>query len=78
MLEEVCGLVSNLHKSIKKLEKALDAAGKKPDSGAKAEGCRDLVVPAMSEVRKAADELENIVAADLWPLPSYAEMLFLK
>ena len=29
-------------------------------------------------VRKAADELECIVADDLWPLPTYQEMLFIK
>jgi len=39
---------------------------------------RDDVVPAMLEVRKVADELEGIVADDLWPLPTYREMLFIK
>ncbi len=37
---------------------------------------RDLVVPAMAELRQAADTLEAIVGADYWPLPTYAEMLF--
>jgi glutamine synthetase len=32
----------------------------------------------MAEVRKFADELEGIVADDLWPLPTYQEMLFIK
>ena len=36
------------------------------------------VVPAMLAVRKVADELEGIVADDLWPLPTYQEMLFIK
>ena len=36
------------------------------------------VVPAMLTVRKVADELEGIVADDLWPLPTYQEMLFIK
>ena len=36
------------------------------------------VVPAMLAVRKAADELEGIVADDHWPLPTYQEMLFIK
>ena len=39
---------------------------------------RDTVLPAMQEVRAAADKLEAIVADDLWPLPSYQEMLFVK
>jgi glutamine synthetase len=32
----------------------------------------------MLEVRIAADALEGIVADDLWPLPTYQEMLFIK
>ena len=39
---------------------------------------RDHVLPGMAEVRKAADKLETIVADDLWPLPTYREMLFIK
>lgn len=39
--------------------------------------CRDTVLPAMSAVRAAADELEGLVADDLWPLPTYQEMLYI-
>ncbi|MGL4551969.1 MAG: glutamine synthetase III [Gemmataceae bacterium] len=39
---------------------------------------RDHVLAAMVEVRKYADALEGIVADDLWPLPTYREMLFFK
>jgi glutamine synthetase len=39
--------------------------------------CYD-VLPAMLKVRGVADELEGIVADDLWPLPTYQEMLFIK
>jgi glutamine synthetase len=39
---------------------------------------RDTVIPAMDAVRTAADKLEKIVADDLWPLPKYAEILFIK
>ncbi len=35
------------------------------------------ILPAMLEIRKAADALEAIVADDLWPLPSYEEILFI-
>ncbi|WDE99305.1 glutamine synthetase III [Lentisphaera profundi] len=36
------------------------------------------LLPAMQEVRSAADALEVSVADDLWPLPNYTEMLFIK
>ena len=39
---------------------------------------RDTVIPAMDACRAVADRLERIVADDLWPLPKYAEMLFIK
>ncbi|MEJ7785391.1 MAG: glutamine synthetase III [Solirubrobacteraceae bacterium] len=39
---------------------------------------RDTIIPAMDNVREVADRLERIVADDLWPLPKYSEMLFIK
>ena len=51
------------------------------DSGstalAEAEHARDALLPAMTAVRAAADKLEGIVADDLWPLPTYQEMLYI-
>jgi glutamine synthetase len=38
----------------------------------------DEVVPAMAAARTAADKLEKVVADDLWPLPKYSEILFIK
>ena len=37
---------------------------------------RDVIVPAMEELRKPIDELEMIVDKDLWPMPSYGDLLF--
>jgi glutamine synthetase len=39
---------------------------------------RDSQLSAMDKVREAADKLERVVADDLWPLPKYEEMLFIK
>ena len=36
------------------------------------------VMPAMQAVRDVADQLEKIVPDDLWPLPKYSEILFIK
>ncbi len=38
----------------------------------------DTVLPAMAAAREAADKLEKVVADDLWPLPKYSEILFIK
>ena len=37
---------------------------------------REVIVPAMEELRKPIDELEMIVDKDLWPMPSYGDLLF--
>jgi glutamine synthetase len=39
---------------------------------------RDKIVPAMTALRETGDSLESIVPHDLWPLPTYREMLFIK
>jgi glutamine synthetase len=39
---------------------------------------RDKQIAAMAEVREVADKLEKVVADDLWPLPKYSEMLFIR
>jgi glutamine synthetase len=61
---------------------ALEAANANhPHSGTAikhAQYMRDKVLPAMDAVRELADQLEGIVADDLWPLPKYQEMLFVK
>jgi glutamine synthetase len=36
----------------------------------------DHVIPAQNALREVADELETVVADDLWPLPKYRELLF--
>ena len=40
--------------------------------------CASTLCPMMLTVRSAADALEGMVADDLWPLPKYQEMLFIK
>ncbi len=78
MLEKLCGLISSLDEGVKKLEKDTGKAGEIAGVSKQAEYYREVVIEAMSKVRRAADELEAIVDAELWPLPTYAEMLFLK
>jgi glutamine synthetase len=60
---------------------ALEEANQYPDG---VEGldlaiyARDHQLPAMERVREVGDQLEKIVADDLWPLPKYSEILFIK
>ena len=75
-LDKVTSLVKNLQDAIDVLEKAMAHQAK--NLKAKARHACDVILPAMLEVRKHADDLEGYVADDLWPLPTYQEMLFIK
>jgi glutamine synthetase len=79
LVGEVEPLIKELHFAQLKLEDA-NLEDNQPDSSpAKwAVYIRDTVIPAMDDVRDVADRLEKIVADDLWPLPKYSEMLFIK
>ena len=75
-LDSVSGAISALQAGIAGLAAALDADG--PDDVLEeAAHVRDTLLPAISAVRSAADELETVVADDLWPLATYQEMLFI-
>jgi glutamine synthetase len=69
--------INDLQKGINALEKAAAHHGD-GDAYAHAKHMRNDVFPALSTLRIAADKLETIVADDLWPLPTYREMLFIK
>jgi glutamine synthetase len=77
LLKTLVGDSGELHKTLAALEKAL-AHHVEGDAFAHAKQMRDAVLPAMVEVRKAGDKLETLLADDLWPLPTYREMLFIK
>jgi glutamine synthetase len=81
-LTELAGEASDLIAEFAEAIKALDAdnlaENQPPDLLQHAEFMRDTVVPAMASMREAADKLEKIVADDLWPLPKYSEILFIK
>jgi glutamine synthetase len=77
LLTEVGELSGKLANAIDGLEKAHEKADDHHgDPGAHAKAFRDKVIPAMNEVRAAADALENVVDDLLWPLPKYRELLF--
>jgi glutamine synthetase len=72
-------LISTLVDAIRELESAnLEENQPHDDLLKHAEYMRDVTIPAMESVRTAADTLEKVVADDLWPLPKYSEILFVK
>lgn len=77
-LQKVCDLIGSLQTGIASLEAAVSKAASVKGAYEEASAYRDLVIPAMCAVRADADALEVIVDANIWPLPSYAEMLFVR
>jgi glutamine synthetase len=65
VLAKVTALADDLAGGIKALDEAIDAHN------------TDKMKAAMLQTRAAADELEALLPADSWPLPTYAEMLFI-
>ena len=79
LASETEALVSTFVDAIRELESAnLEENQPHDDLLKHAEYMRDTTIPAMEAVRDAADKLEKVVADDLWPLPKYSEILFVK
>ena len=62
--------------ALENLIKLMDDAGEVVGVDKHARYMREVIVPAMEELRKPVDELEMIVDKDLWPMPSYGDLLF--
>ncbi len=74
---EVRGLIEELSTALDALEKA-NAEPTELEGLELALFARDEQLAKSGSVREAADKLEKVVADDLWPLPKYEEMLFIK
>jgi glutamine synthetase len=75
-LKEVTGLIKQLTAGIESLEPLI--GHKKGEKLAEAKTYCKKALPAMAAIRQVVDKLECVVADDLWPLPTYQEMLFVR
>jgi glutamine synthetase len=76
-LDTVSNLIQDLEERVAELETQKSHHGAKSLLDEARHYCH-VVLPAMQAVREVADKLEGLVADDLWPLPGYQEMLFIK
>ena len=74
--QRVSGLADSLVDSIGALEHAQHEAHEAGSVKAEATAFATEVIPAQARLRTVVDELETLVADDLWPLPKYRELLF--
>ncbi len=75
LLAAVSAPISELTSALTALKTAMEAHG--GDSAADEAKHAQSLLPLMDAVRAAADTLESVVADDLWPLPTYQEMLYI-
>lgn len=78
-LEEISRLAVALQEKLAALSQAEQESGACHGGKARhARFMREKVVPAMEHVREVADALEGLVDDEMWPLPTYQEMLFIR
>ena len=75
-LDKLTACAAEMMSSVAALERAM--AHKSHDPMEEAKQASAVIRPAMDAVRLHADMLEGLIADDLWPLPTYQEMLFVK
>jgi len=76
-LDSLVKLIDEFKRKTDKLQKALEHEWN-GSAEKHAKHFRDAVIPAMNGVRDMSDTLESIIPHEVWPLPTYREMLFIK
>jgi glutamine synthetase len=75
-LADIAGAVEEAAQIAVKLDAARIKAKGVSDALEQAEASRDAVFVAMEELRAPVDRLEKLMPKDLWPMPSYDDLLF--
>jgi len=75
-LEALAQLIAGLRTRLADLERAADEVERhEEDPMAHAQAVHTRLVPAMDAVREHVDEIERLVAQDLWPVADYNDLL---
>src|SRR5438045_8672280 len=77
LLDQLTARTDDLKRRSDKLSKALDHESD-GDAVKHARHFRDVVVPAMADLRETGDQVELMMPHETWPLATYREMLCLK
>jgi len=76
MLKKLNAVLASAYKNLGKLEAAVEKAAGISDAVKQAESYRDKVVTGMAALRADIDAMEALVPKDMWPMPTYADLLF--
>ena len=76
MLGEALEHIGEARRALKTLDDNVNTASRLDGEEKRARYFRDYVVKAMKNLREPVDQLETLVDAELWPVPTYGEMIF--
>ena len=77
-IESIASHVSKTRDEVAKMIEARKIANKIESEREKAIAYHDTVVPCMERIREYLDDLELMVDNEMWPLPKYRELLFIR
>ena len=77
-IEQMADYIAAIRKGVDEMVSKRHKANRMPDERSKAIAYHDDIVPAMEEIRKNIDALELMVDNEIWPLPKYRELLFIR
>jgi glutamine synthetase len=75
---KIAAHINAIQDGVAKLEAAMETAHKAKTTSDAAKAYCDKVKPLFDVIRDQADALEQIVDDNVWPLPKYREMLFIR
>lgn len=76
LLKKCSALLADARRAVLALKEINDKANIMEEGKEQAEYYRDVVMPAMADLRCPIDTLEDIVDKSCWPVPAYGDMLF--
>ena len=77
-IEKIADCMAAIKDSVERMITERHKANRMPDERSKAIAYHDNVIPCMDDIRKNIDDLELMVDNEIWPLPKYREMLFIR
>ena len=78
MIKTIAEHLSEVRKLAVEMEKACDKANCSKSDYTKANAYHDKIIPYLEKIRVLIDDLEMIVDDEMWPLPKYRELLFIR
>ena len=77
LLEKTSALLAESYEALNHLAEVTAEIEKKEEGPERARYCLDVIMPAMTELRTPVDALEMVVDKEMWPMPSYGDLMFI-